>query len=310
MNTSRFIVALLALTLTGCDLQQRGDFNPDELGRGTQAEVGKAKTTADTEEEPFELMSSYSEEDLNAISDFVEWNTAVDMLKKSIAKHPEQNIKTADLFGGIALFTSADSAYWYKEGTLYAANPYAEAYSPELDKAPAEIDHAAVQAAVIRGQRVVDPNTLPAEQQRKDTIQREFGEFFSLLELANKNLPNANYSADFLTALKLPVTDESTVTTVLAFANLYNTIAAEHGAAFDGLGISRSQLLYTFGKINRGMDYELVNQLLGNQAVQIEKVSRNNNTYTTVTWEDPKFGKIYGFFREGKLYNKVLSAYN
>lgn len=304
---------VMALVIVGCDFQQeRGSWDPiqDPTAQRTGAEpspddVESDDSTEDAAEE-FVLMSSYSDDDLDAISSFVEWNIAVDALKQSIAEHPQQRIKTAPLYGGIAMFTSVGSAYWWKEEVLYAANGYARAYSPELPKAPEEITHNAIQQAVREYDRRRRLGDGEVEVSRADLIDAAFGEFIALVNYANSKIEGADYSTAFLDEVEVPVSQEALIVTVGKFNQLLNQIGQEHSQLYAGLKIDQSQLLYTYGKISTGMTMDQVTNLLGTEGAEMDRMATSTGEYTLHVWKNFAGSNVYVFLRDGIVHDKVV----
>lgn len=303
---------LTALIAVGCEFQQqRGNYNPmEEKGAETKANTASAETGEAVEEEEFQLMDAYGEDDLNAISGFVEWNVAIDALKDSLSKagHARQQIKTAPLFGGIALFTSENSAYWYKEEVLYTANPYAVAYSPDLPKAPPEVTHEAITQAIKKRERAKRDSSGNIEITREDRIEAAFGEFIALVRYANSKIDGANYTTEFLDEVEIPLTMETMISTINKFNEVLDTVASEHPEVYKGLKMDQSQLLYTYGRITNGMTVEQVTSLLGAEGEEFDTVSTSTGNYAAYSWRGFAGANLFIFFREGTVYNKVATG--
>ena len=281
----------------------------EDEAAGTGDDVTTAQV-ADAEEEEFKLMDAYGEDDLNAISGFVEWNVAIDAVKESLAnnEHRSQKIKTAPLYGGIALFTNTDSAYWYKEEVLYAANPYAVAYSPDLPKAPDQVTHDAVVKAIKKRERAKRDSAGNIEVTREDRIEAAFGEFIALVDYANQKIEGAQYSTAFLDEVEVPLTVDTMISTINKFNGVLDTIGSEHPTEYEGLAIDQSQLLYTYGRISSGMTPEQVASLLGQPGEEFDRVSNSTGEYVSLAWKGFAGANIFVFFREGTVFDKVATG--
>lgn len=76
-------------------------------------------------------------------------NEAIDAVKASITVNREFRWwVTGPLEGGTAVLSDLNSAYWVKDGTVYAVNDMAAVHSKGLSAAPTTIDLNAVQMAV------------------------------------------------------------------------------------------------------------------------------------------------------------------
>lgn len=314
MKTTHALLILCALILSACEMpQQRGLFGADSEVQKAADEAAAAAKNAPEEEEEFKLNDQYSQEDLDAVSEFVEIRAAVSAVEKSLAQHPRQGIKTGYLNRGIAMTTSEHSAYWFKDGTLYSANPFARAYSPELPEAPGEITEEGVRAAVEIGTDNEDAKEVSSG------ARETFIEFVSLIEYVNTALLEDDESAkvyaySFLNDLTPPISpaDEMTqeLETIERFHRLFNTIAQEQPETYDELNIAQSLTIYTFGRITKDMKHEQVARILGGAGKEEEKADKGEDMITMFAWRSDGVSNMYAFFRNDHLFDKVIAGYN
>lgn len=300
-----FLICLtIALSLCGCDPAQFGLY-------GSEPADAKPKAAAvDVEPEPeeeFRLMSQYSKEDLEAVDGFIKLRAAIGAVEKSIENHPKQNIKTGTLFGGVALLTEVNSAYWYQDGTLYSVNPFARAYSPELPKAPAEITESNVHEAIKL--------SAVGSAGKPRTASDQFSEFMSLVDFFNtaltkKDAAASPYTYDFVNELTLPLTDEIKTETLNQFRTLFGTIASEQAELYASLNVAQSLSIYTYGRVASNMSHAQVAAILGDEGKQLDSTEKGDDTIALYTWGQEGTSSMYAFFENDKLSQKVIVGYN
>lgn len=314
MKTTHAVLILGALIFTACDLPaQRGLFGLDSAEQQAADEAAAAAKDVPDEEEEFKLNDQYSQEDLDAVSKFVTIRVATDAVEKSIAKHPKQGIKTGSLNNGISLMTSANSAYWYKDKTLYSVNPFARAYSPELPHAPSDITEDEIRESTELSDDADDAQKLSS------SAKEQFSEFVGLIEYINAALLEDDESAtlytyDFLFDLPKSMSPlpglVQELETIEKFRELFSTVAKKHPETYGELNIAQSLTIYTFGRVAEDMSHEQVKLILGASDDLLEEAQKGNDTIALYAWSTDGVSNMYAFFRNDQLFEKVIAGYN
>ena len=300
------VILICTLFLTACDMGvQRGLFGQDSQEKIDADEAAAAAEAAKNEpvDEEFKLMSTMSQEDLVAAADFIVLREARTAVQESIKKHPRQSLKTGLFYGGVAVSTSENCAYWYKDGTLYAANPFARAYSPELKDAPPEIKELEILEAAV-----ADPD---AEQTEADLIAQQYGDFLGLVRRINEELSEGvgAYSTDFMAELTSPISEEQNLQTIEKFRQVLGKFRQDDALLYAELDIDDSLFIHTFGRVKKDMSIARASRILG-QGKKLEEHMSGNDSFTLHTWNTPAVGSLYVFFRNDRMFKKLKVDFN
>lgn len=298
------VILICILSLTACDTGvQRGLFGQDSQEQIDADEAAAEAVTNKPVEVEFELMPTISQQDLDAAADFIVLREARDAVKESLKKHPRQSLRTGLFLGGVAVSTSEKCAYWYKDGTLYNANPFARAYSPELRDAPPEINERELIEASI-----ADPN---AEQNEADLIAQQYADFLGLVHRINEELTEGvdTYSTEFMAELTSPVSDDLNLKTIEKFRQILDTFKQDDALLYAELDIDDSLSIYTFGRVEKDMSVAQATRILG-QGKVLEEHTSGNDTFTLHTWSTSAVGGLYLFFRNDRMFKKLKVDFN